>query len=217
MRRFLILGLAALIAGYGFTYLQMPARSAAFVQASDAFPPPPTRKRQARDRDAQKVEAIFASIETRSGTAEEPGPKYKISESELNAYLAALVEKENVKSVEALFVKLRSGSFSTYAVVNVDNVSKKDKDAATRILMQTILAGRQYLSADGSLEARDGLGQYTLTSARINEVEIPTPIVNSLINTVGKRQNPPFDLSKPFKLPYGIRVAEIKAGYLEVS
>jgi hypothetical protein len=217
MRRFLILGIAALAAFCGFTYFQTPTTGAAYVQAADAFPPPPSRKRQARDRDAQKVESIFASIEARNGTTEEPGPRYKITEPELNSYLSALVEKENIKAVEALFVKLRNGSFSTYAVVNVDNVPKKDKDSVTRVLMQTILAGRQYLSADGLLDAHNSLGQYTLTSARINEVEIPTPLVNTLINTAGKRQNPPFDLSKPFKLPFGIREAEIKSGYLEVS
>jgi hypothetical protein len=185
--------------------------------AQDAFPPPPVKRREIRDREARKVERILDSIETRNKSESGPGPRYKITEPELNSYLSYLVEKENVQGVEALFVKLRDGSLSTYAVVNVDSVPQKDKDKVTRILMQTILAGKQFLSADGSLVTHGGLGQYTITGARINEVDIPPSIVNSLINTVTKRQNPPFDLTKPFKLPYNIREAVVKPGYLEVS
>ncbi len=214
MRKWCLLILAGLLA-VGSLYLTQGHISSSSAQ--DAFPPPPVKKREKRDREAHKVEKILDTIESRNKTDQTAGPRYKITESELNSYLSYLVEKENVQGVEALFVKLHDGSLSTYTVVNVDNVPQKDKDRVTRILMQTILAGKQYLSADGSLVAHNGIGQYTLTGARINEVDIPPAIVNSLINTVTRKQNPPFDLTKPFKLPYNIREAVVKPGYLEVS
>jgi hypothetical protein len=217
MRKWVLLVLAIIVtAGLG-VYLAQGYVGQSSGVSDDAFPPPPMKRRETRDREAQKVVKIFEAMEKHNKSEQNTGARYKISESELNSYLSYLVEKESVRGVDALFVKLRDGSFSTYAVVDVDSVPKKDKDTVTRVLMQTILAGKQYLSADGLLTARDGMGQYTLTAARINEIDIPPSIINSLINTVGRKQNPPFDLTKPFKLPYGIREALVKRGYLELS
>ncbi|MBI4457148.1 MAG: hypothetical protein HY644_14795 [Acidobacteria bacterium] len=203
-------------AGFFLHFEQSPRRLLISAHA-ETFPSPPIKKAEMRNHEARKVERILETVEARNANPEDPGlRRYRISESELNSYLDYLVERENVSGVDALFVKLREGSFGTYAIINVDNVSRKDRDIATRALMQTILAGKQYISADGLLRPQDGFGQYTLTSAHINDVEIPPAIVNALINTVGKKQNPPFDVTKPFKLPYNIREAEVKPGYIEI-
>ena len=203
----------AALAGFFLLLEQSAATPAA---RAESFPSPPLKKREMRDQEARRVEAIFEELSTRKANGEDPGPRHRISESELNSYLSYLVEKENIAGVDALFVKLRQDSFTTYGIINVDKMQKQDHDAATRLLMQTILAGKQYLSAEGSLTARNGLGQYTLTGARINDVDIPPGIVNALINLAGKKQDPPFDLTKPFRLPYNIREAELGPGYLEV-
>ena len=186
----------------------------AIVHAEEPFPVPPAKQPEVREREARRVRSVFGALQSSEPGQERSGQR--ITESELNSYISYLVEQENVAGLETLFVRLHRGSFDTFAVINVDNIPQEDRNFGAQLLMQTLLAGKQYISTEGSLSAVSGRGQYTLTAARIGQANIPPGIVNALIGLVGKKQNPPFDLTRPFRLPYGVQKAEVGQGYLEV-
>jgi hypothetical protein len=206
----LLLGAAVLL-----SVVALRRETAQAEPAKDTFPSPPAKKPEIRDLQARKVEQILHTLHSRQGA--EPGESHAIAEDELNSYLSYLLERENVTGVDALFVRLEEKSLTVYSIVDVDKIPKEGKDTATRLLMQTVLSGKQYLSAQGSLSAKNGMGEFMLTSARVNDMDIPLPLVNLLINSVTRKQNPPFDLAKPFRLPYGIREVEIQPSVLKIS
>lgn len=218
MRKYLLRRIAAISAAVGLLLCLNQGRwFGPWSVHAEKFPAPPVKRLEVRNREAQKVVSVLQTLDARHAEPEDPGPKFKISESELNSYLSYVVEKENVAGVDSFFVKLQEGSFIAYAVVNVDDIPRKDRDPATRLLMETVLAGRRYISAEGSLTVQNGVGQFILTAARIDQAAIPPGIVNALINVLGRKQTPPFDLTRPFKPPFRIREAQVKPGYLEIS
>ena len=198
-------------------YLSQTFHLPALSTHAEAFPTPPSKNSELRNREAQKVIGIFETLSARSAEPAVSGPTYRISESELNSYLSSLMEKENIAGLEAFFVRLSEGAFTTYAIINVDSIPRKDKDTATRLLMETLLAGKQHISAEGTLTAHNGLGEYILTAAHMDQATLPAGIINVLIRTIGAKQTPPFDITKPFRLPFRIREARIAGGYLEIS
>ena len=186
----------------------------AIVHAEAPFPVPPTKSPEVREREVRRVQSVFGALQSVPPGQERPGQR--ITESELNSYLSYLVEQENIAGLETLFVRLRPGFFDAFAIINVDNMPQEDRNIGTQLLMQTLLAGKQYISTEGSLSAANGRGQYTLTSARIGQVDIAPGIVNTLIALIGRKLNPPFDLTRPFRLPYGVQKAEVGQGYMEI-
>jgi hypothetical protein len=41
--------------------------------------------------------------------------------------------------------------------------------------------------------------------------------VNSILSSVGRQQDPPFDPSEPFDIPYGIKTIRVQQGKIRID
>ncbi|MBI2821451.1 MAG: hypothetical protein HYX74_04450, partial [Acidobacteria bacterium] len=144
MNRGWILLFAGLAVG-GWLLLREEQMAPRTARAAESFPVPPPKEPEVRNREARRVEDILEELSARN-SRDETGPKYRISESELNSYLSYLIERDGMKAVDALFVKLHSGFFSTYAIIDTDRIPQEKRDPATRVLMKTVLTGKWHVS-----------------------------------------------------------------------
>jgi len=161
---------------------------------------------------AQRVETVFAELESREKANDRQARTYVLAESDLNAYLASEIRKRERKDVEHLSVKMKDENrFLTSLTVNLDQVDIKT-DSMTRKLFRALLRGTQTIEMDGKLTTDKGKGTYEVESATMNGLPLPATLVNEIIAAVGKQQDPPFDPTEPFELPYKIQSITVSSG-----
>jgi hypothetical protein len=167
------------------------------------------------DPRAQRVERIFNEIEENHVNGRNPGKTYLLEEEELNAYLSEKLREQKRKDVEKIGVRLHDKTFTTHIQVNMDEVQVKDTMTAT--LFKALFRGRQKVEVDGELKTNNGQGTYEVQRARVNDVGVPAVVVNTILTSVGRQQDPPFDPSEPFDMPYGIKNIRVQQGKLRID
>jgi hypothetical protein len=95
--------------------------------------------------------------------------------------------------------------------VNVDEIEFPVDDVTTGYL-RLLLKGIQTLEIEGTLEAENGMATYRVQEARLSGIPIPARLVNNLLSSLGKKNDPPFDPSQPFEMPYGIQSFTFQPG-----
>lgn len=164
---------------------------------------------------AARVEAVLGRFE--SGEAARNRQRQRLEESELNSYIVSQIESERPAGLESLRVKLPGRDAATiYAVVDMDKLKLKRNDLAARIF-RTLLQGKQHIVVTGKLTSADGKATYIPESVTINDVELPSPLVDAILSAVGRKQKPPIDFTQPFPMPYNILDVKLKTGYVEIS
>jgi hypothetical protein len=113
--------------------------------------------------------------------------------------------------VESIALMIKEGTFLTRVEVNADELQLKGDDVTMGYLM-LLLRGTQTLEVEGKLQAQDGVASYLVQEARLSGISLPAPWVNSLLSSLGKRNNPPFDPTEPFPMPYGIQSVTFQPG-----
>ncbi|MGH9338826.1 MAG: hypothetical protein ACRD1R_04365 [Acidobacteriota bacterium] len=170
----------------------------------------------APDPRVEKVEQLLYELEVNGGNGSRAGKTYLLTQPDLNAFLAARLREEDRKGVEDIKVELRDGSFITRVLLNMDELEVEGNSMALG-LFQALLSGKQNLEVEGELTARDGKGSYRVLSARMNNISVPATLVNTLLSTAGKNQEPPFDPTEPFEMPYGIKTVKVQTGRVTIS
>ena len=161
---------------------------------------------------AKRVESVLTELESREKENDRQSRTYVLVETDMNAYLASEIAKRERKDVEHLSVKMNDENrFITLLTVNLDNVDIK-ADGMTKTLFRTFLRGTQTIEMDGKLTTDKGKGTYEVQSATMNGVPLPATLVNAIISAVGKQQDPPFDPTEPFDLPYKIQTIVVSSG-----
>lgn len=162
--------------------------------------------------DGSLVAGILAQIvyQSRSGQTRETA--YTIQEPDLNAFLKDQLDLQQPAGLEKVAVELLpADSFITWLTVDMDQIDLGN-GSFSGILLGSLLSGKQTLELEGQLEARNGQGTYTARRAELNGTSIPLPLLNTLLVMVGKRLEPPFDPTKPFRLPYGVNSIHVSQG-----
>jgi hypothetical protein len=167
------------------------------------------------DARAQKVDRIFNEIEEDHANGRGSGKTYLLAEDELNAYLTEKLREQERKDVEKITIRLQHKSFTTHIQVNMDEVQVKDTMTAN--LFKALFRGRQKIEVDGELKTNDGQGTYEVQRARVNDVGVPAIVVNTILSSVGRQQDPPFDPTEPFDIPYGIKTIRIQQGKVRID
>ena len=101
------------------------------------------------------------------------------------------------------------GSFITFLTIDFDQVEVKG-DSMSAQLFKIFLRGKQTIEVEGRLKTEKGRGTYQVERATLNGMPLPASLVNAILSTVGRRQDPPFDPTEPFDLPYGVQTIEVQ-------
>ncbi|HSR67814.1 MAG TPA: hypothetical protein VLU25_07720 [Acidobacteriota bacterium] len=167
------------------------------------------------DPKAAKVEKTLNQIQEDQYSENGSGNSYMIQEDELNAYLKALIEVQQPEGLDSARVRLDgSRRFTTWLEVDLDQLDLEKSGAGW---LSYILTGKRTMQVEGRLETSQGRGSYTVIEAWMGSVPIPASLVNSAIKQVGEKQDPPFDPTKSFDLPYGLRDIEVMKGQAVLS
>lgn len=160
--------------------------------------------------DGSKVEEVLWQLE--SGQA---GQTYVLYEGDLNAFLKSQLEERQRNGIRDLSIRLSEGTITTYLKVNMDELELNGESVSLGFF-KALLEGTQRLEVEGKLVAEDGIGTFTAERARLNDIPIPGSLVNRILSAVGRRQEPPFDPTQPFQMPYGIQRVTVEPGKVTI-
>lgn len=172
---------------------------------------PDPRQPVSSDPAAERVEKMLDELEAREQVQDTEKRTYILTESDLNAFLAAKIKERPRKDVESLRIEMKDAIFTTFLEVDFDQVEIKG-DSMTTSLLRALLRGRQTIEFDGQLQTENGKGTYEVKRATLNGLPLPPSLVNSILSAVGRRQDPPFDPMEPFDLPYGVKTVTVSPG-----
>jgi len=166
---------------------------------------------QASDPGVAKVTRILEELRENDEQGTVANKTYQVTEEELNAYLSAKLHQQHQKAVESIALLLKEGTFLTRVEVNVDEIEFPVDDVTTGYL-RLLLKGIQTLEIEGTLEAENGMATYRVQEARLSGIPIPARLVNNILSSLGKKNDPPFDPSQPFEMPHGIQSFTFQPG-----
>ncbi len=139
----------------------------------------------------------------------EPGQTFTIPESDLNAFIRQQIEQARVAAVESIAVTLSTGTFDSTVVVDFD---KLETEETVGSMVKSMFKGKQTLQLVGSVYGKAGLVHYETESASMNGIPLPASVVDMLLSSIGKKQQPPFDPTEPFPLPKGVKTLVVEPG-----
>ena len=163
------------------------------------------------DPAAERVEKMLDELEARESAQDKEKRTYILTESDLNAFLAAKIKERPRKDVESLRIEMKEEFFTTFLRVDMDQVDPKG-DSMTKSLLKALFHGKQTIEFDGRLKTDNGKGTYEVERATLNGMPLPPSLVNSILSAVGRQQDPPFDPMEPFDLPYAIKTVKVSPG-----
>lgn len=144
----------------------------------------------------------------------EPGQTFIIPQSDLNAFIRQQIEQSRVAAVESISVTLASGAFDSTAVVDFDKLQTEEGVSS---VLKSMFTGKQVLKLTGSVHGENGMVHYETESASMNGIPLPASVVDMLLSSIGKEQQPPFDPTKPFPLPQGVKTLTVEPGAVRLT
>ena len=159
----------------------------------------------------QKVKRLLEELQRNHASGKRTPKDYTVTDLELNAYLAERLQDEARKGVESLSVRFQRDSFMSSITLDLDEVEVTG-NSLTLELFSALLSGYATIEMEGRLSVENGKGTLIIDAARINSRTVPPSLVQFILSEVGKRQNPPFDPTDSFRMPYGIRNVKIEPG-----
>ena len=152
-------------------------------------------------RLAEKLEQVIDHDARSAGTSQ----TLVLPAREVNAYLkfqGATLFPAGITDPHLTFGG--DGQVAARAIVDLDAVSKERDRGLFDPL--AYLGGDLVVTAEGSLETADGLGQVAVDAATVGGVPVPRTVLNELVRYYTRNAERPdgVDLNEPFELPYGI-------------
>lgn len=135
----------------------------------------------------------------------------QLTDTEVNAYLRFLAAKDIPKGiVDPILRAAGNGRVTGEALVDLDAVRMQKKRAWTDPM--GYLMGKVPVTADGTLTTQNGVGRFTLGSARLSGIPVPKSLLQELVSFYSKSPDNPagINMDQPFQLPAAIK--EIKVG-----
>ena len=168
--------------------------------------------RRASESCARKVKMLeeFSAKEQPRGNQ-----TTRLSEEEINSFLAYELSKEYHPCLKSLEFKLQEGPLQATAVVDFDRLAMTSKQFFAK-LIASLFRGSHTLTMRGKIIAQEGKAHFELEEAAFDGTGLPNLLVEEVISTVGKRQKPPFDPLQPSEMPYGVQKVEFHNGYVLV-
>ncbi len=167
---------------------------------------------------AARVETIFQSLRTNAPPSQKatPNSTFRISENELNAYLALRYVQKPHSGLKSMGVHLLANNqVAVDTVVNVDDL--KTENSALLKMITLLFSGDQSLHVEARLIFRGDTVTYELEQAELNGVTLPNSVVEKMIEILARRQTQKIDVTKPIPLTPAIKHVEIRRGVLIIQ
>jgi hypothetical protein len=192
--------------GAGFAFAVLVSLGLLRAQASA----PDTFTRADAESLSRKLERISENATLRARDARTT----QILEREVNAYLRyAPSDTLPPGLLEPTVGIVGGGRLSGRALVDIDAIkARRPPQQQGWFDPVALLSGKVPVMATGTLQAASGVGRFSLESAEVSGVPVPTTVIQELVSLYSRTPERPqgFSLDQPFELPAGIR--EIRVG-----
>lgn len=165
-------------------------------------------------RDADQLKQKIAAITERATAAPRQAFTTRVTEQEVNAYLAFDAAPDLPAGVVDPSVSLLGDSrLVGRAVVDLDRV-RQGLNPTSLLDPVRYLRGRLMVKATGMLHATSGLARFDLESADVAGVPIPKVLLQQIVTYYSRSREHPagIDLDDPLPLPAGIRELWVEHG-----
>lgn len=198
MKRFLLIVLPLLIlVGLAFWWFWRPYQSAPAYANID-----PDAARSFREKLAKLSSPAPATPQV-----------IEVSESELNSFLHYDISKLYPAGIKQVSVKLLPGGLQAAARVNFSELEFQGKNGNSGLL-RLMLNGEHDIEINTAISCENGTGTYQVLSTRLDQSELPKPLVDLLIAKVLAPKLPSVKAGNHFVLPQGIQRIDLQEGKL---
>ncbi len=168
------------------------------------------------DPGVERVEWVLRDLQENEESEEPQSKTYTVAESDLNAYLEAQLKENEYKGVDALAVRLEQDTnLITKLDMNMDEIELGQQSFAVLIFLQ-MAGSHPKVEIAGELIVEDGIGTYQVKTMLFNGFTVPPALVQTVLTSVGRSSEPPFDPSQPFEMPYRIKIVKIENGQVTI-
>jgi hypothetical protein len=208
------IGLALIVLALGtFVFhielLPRPLLPAVWAQAPEAAPP-------ALSRDAAASAAgKFQKILDSSDRGESFGT-LRLSEAEINSYIRYDLAHEIPSGLSNVVLRLQPGRTRGTAEVDFDRLRASMKTPPNP-LIALFLQGVHELGVEGAISGANGSGEFHLQSVTLDNVTLPEPVVEYLIDHYLRTRYPGVAINQPFRLPYSIEQLTVETGSVRLT
>jgi hypothetical protein len=170
-------------------------------------------------RDAARLQAKIDKINKNVAGRRTPAPmRTPVTETELNSYLVYELGDRMPSGVKNPWVSmLGENRVSGQATVDLAEVAKAHKSTGITD-PYNYLTGSVPITANGTLNSRNGVATFALESASISGLPVPVWMLQEIVSSYSKSPESPqgIKLDKPFPLPAGIREIQLERGQATV-
>ncbi|MEE8349449.1 MAG: hypothetical protein V3R94_07755 [Acidobacteriota bacterium] len=165
---------------------------------------------------AEKVRQVLEELSENSQEGQAQPRTYRLSQAEINAYLLDELGQQEQRAVEDVSILLRDGEFVTTVGIDPDRLQLGENTTAGTLL-GLLFEGKQTLEIEGRLSVINGIGSYQIQQVRFSGMALPRELVNEILTSLGRSQDPPFDPTSTFPIPYGIQSIIVSAGQVIIA
>jgi hypothetical protein len=178
----------------------------------------PVKKAAGRDEDlSQSAAQQFSKklAELASPRKDRSSTTVEFSQKEVDSYLHYELSQFFPKGLHDVRIKLLQDSLSANARINFDQL-QSGENSVKNSLLGVLLQGEHSLEVLGKLSAQNKQGSYEILALRLDQREVPKPLVDLLIAKLVVPKYPNAKPNTPFDLPYEITRIDINEGKVVV-
>ena len=158
--------------------------------AGDATAPPAA---------VSKVLDLFDRLRTGKNTS------FQLTETEVNEYLVSALKRQPRPGLDSTQIRLFPKNYvATFTVVDFDAVERW-KPGTIPALLRPALNGRKTVWIDFRFQVTRARLTYTVEKAYFENIWLPAPLLQKMMQVVAARQPEHYDTTKPLPLPFGLR------------
>jgi len=139
----------------------------------------------------------------------------RISQEELNSYLALDLSQKYHPSVKRLVISFENERLHGIALLDFDLIGSLSEGLLPKIV-NMLLTGKHIVAARGQVQSSNGMAAFHLEQAWLDGNTLPSLIIEEIIATVCKKQRPPFNPFQPSEMPYRIQSIELRKGFVTI-
>lgn len=165
-------------------------------------------------REAARLQAKIERINQHKVARGKAAARTPITETEVNSYLRYELSDRMPDGVKDPWVSLLDeGRVSGKATVDLARVGQSRKSGGM-LDPFNYLTGSLPVAVNGVLRTRNGTGTFSLESASVSGIPVPTWMLQEIVSHYSKSESAPKGVSieKPFVLPSGIREIQLVKG-----
>jgi hypothetical protein len=138
---------------------------------------------------------------------------WELSEKEIDSYLYYQVSPLYPKGLTGVRIQILDNAITAKAKVNFDELQAGFSSGRVSVV-SSLFKGEHQLELAGRLNAQSGTGSYEILSLRLDNNEIPKPLVDLMVKKWLLPRYPVAAPNREFALPYGVEKIQCTPGKL---